>query len=198
MWRRWPTRKKGKTIDQLSWVIKELSEDPDARNAIVNSWNPEYLYSMAEKDETSYFPICHNMYQVSVKDNKLSLHLYQRSCDMFLGVPFNIGSYSLLAVILAKILGYKPGEFIHTYGDAHIYENHVAQVKEQLKRKPKSFPKLKLGKFKGLSDFRPEHVELIGYEPHPTIKAELTVAGGYYDPLPKLKAGEKRRPKNKK
>lgn len=185
MWRRWPTKKKNRTVDQLQWVIDELRSDPDARNAIVNSWNPEYLYTMAEKNETSYFPICHNMYQVSVKDGKLSLHLYQRSCDMFLGVPFNIASYALLAVILAKILGYKPGEFVHTYGDAHIYENHIAQVKEQLKRKPKPFPKIKLGKFKGLKDFRPEMVELVGYDPHPTIKAELTVAGGYYDPKKK-------------
>jgi thymidylate synthase len=181
MWRRWPTSKKGNTIDQLSWIIKELRDDPDARNAIVNSWNPEYLYTMADREDTSYFPICHNMYQVSVKDGKLSLQLYQRSCDMFLGVPFNIGSYSLLAVILAKILGYQPGEFIHTYGDAHIYENHIEQVKEQLKRKPRPFPKLNLGKFKNLSDFRPELVELIGYEPHPTIKAELTVAGGFFE-----------------
>ncbi len=188
MWRRWPTRKKGKTVDQLGWLIKELRDDPDARNAIVNSWNPEYLYTMADKKDTSYFPICHNMYQVSVKDGKLSLHLYQRSCDMFLGVPFNIGSYSLLAVILAKILGYKPGEFIHTYGDAHIYENHVAQVREQLKRKPRPFPRLKLGNFKNLSDFRPEKVELVGYEPHPTIKAELTVAGGYFEGKKKSKS----------
>ena len=181
MWRRWPTKKKNRTVDQLQWVIDELKVDPDARNAIVNSWNPEYLYTMASREDTSYFPICHNMYQVSIKDGKLSLQLYQRSCDMFLGVPFNIASYALLAVILAKILGYKPGEFVHTYGDAHIYENHVAQVKEQLKRKPRPFPKIKLGKFKGLSDFRPELVELIDYDPHPTIKAELTVAGGFFE-----------------
>lgn len=180
LWRRWPTRS-GRTIDQLQWVIKELTEDPYAHNTIVNSWNPEYLYTMATKEDTSYFPICHNMYQVNIKNNRLNLQLYQRSADIFLGVPFNIASYALLTIILAKILGYKPGEFVHTFGDVHIYENHIDQVKEQLKRKPRPFPTIKLGKFKGLSDFRPEMVELVGYDPHPPIKAELTVAGGYYD-----------------
>lgn len=181
LWRRWPTRKKGRTIDQLQWVIKELTEDPYAHNTIVNSWNPEYLYTMAEKEDTSYFPICHNMYQVNIKNNKLNLQLYQRSADVFLGVPFNIASYALLTIILAKILGYKPGEFVHTFGDVHIYENHIEQVKEQLKRKPRPFPTIKLSKFKDLDSFHPEMVELVGYDPHPPIKAELTVAGGYYE-----------------
>jgi len=180
LWRRWPTRS-GRTIDQLSWVIQELKDDPYAHNTIVNSWNPEYLYTMATKQDTSYFPICHNMYQVNIKNNKLNLQLYQRSADIFLGVPFNIASYALLTIILAKILGYKPGEFIHTFGDVHIYENHIEQVKEQLKRKPRPFPKVKLGKFKNIDDFRPEMVELVDYDPHPLIKAELTVAGGFYE-----------------
>jgi thymidylate synthase len=181
MWRRWPTRRKGKTIDQLQWVVDELRVDPNAHNLIVNSWNPEYLYSMAEKDDASRFPICHNMYQVSNRNGKLDLLLYQRSCDYFLGVPFNIASYALLAVILAKVTGLKPGKFIHVYGDIHIYENHIAQVKEELKRKPKPFPKVEIkGKIKKLDDFRPEMVILKNYEPHPSIKAELTVAGGYY------------------
>lgn len=188
LWRRWPTRSassgQARTIDQLAWVIKELTDDPNAHNAIVNSWNPEYLYTMATKDDTSYFPICHNMYQVSVNDGKLSLQLYQRSADIFLGVPFNIASYALLTIILAKILGYKPGEFVHTFGDVHIYENHIDQVKEQLKRKPRAFPKIKLGKFKDLDSFRPEMVELLDYDPHPPIKAELTVAGGFYEGKP--------------
>lgn len=180
LWRRWPT-KSGRTIDQLAWVIQELKDDPYAHNTIVNSWNPEYLYTMASKEDTSYFPICHNMYQVNIKNNKVNLQLYQRSADIFLGVPFNIASYALLTIILAKILGYEPGEFIHTFGDVHIYENHIDQVKEQLKRKPRPFPKIKLGKFKGLDSFRPEMVELIDYDPHPPIKAELTVAGGFYE-----------------
>lgn len=190
MWRKWPTRKKGRTIDQLKWVLQELKDDPDAKNLIVNSWNPEYLYTMAEKEDASLFPICHNMYQISNRGGKLSLQLYQRSSDLFLGVPFNIASYALLTIILAKIAGLKPGEFIHTFGDVHIYENHIPQVKEQLKRKPKPFPKVKIDSIvKNIDDFRPEHVSLIGYDPHPTIKAELTVAGGLYDPTSGKMAG---------
>lgn len=182
MWRSWPTRKVGKTIDQLQWVIDELRADPMARNAIVTSWNPEYLYTMADREDTSYFPICHNMYQVSIKDGRLYLQLYQRSADLFLGVPFNIASYSLLAVILAQILGVKPGEFIHTFGDVHIYENHIEQMKEQLTRKPKPFPTVKLDpSVVSLDTFTPDKVELIGYEPHKSIKGELTVAGGFYE-----------------
>lgn len=181
MWRRWPTRTK-RTIDQLRWVTQELKDDPDAKNLIVTSWNPEYLYTMALREETSYFPICHNMYQVSQRDGKLSLQLYQRSADMFLGVPFNIASYALLTIILARITGYEPGEFIHTFGDVHIYENHIEQVKEQLKRKPRPFPSVTLDpKVKKLDDFRPEHVILENYDPHPVLKAELTVAGGFYE-----------------
>ena len=190
MWRRWPTRKKGKTIDQLQWVVDELKADPNAHNAIVNSWNPEYLYTMADKEDASRFPICHNMYQISNRAGKLSLILYQRSCDLFLGVPFNIASYSLLALVLAKVLNLEPGEFIHDYGDVHIYENHVEQFKEQLKRKPRPFPTVKLvGKIKKLSDFTPDKVVLENYDPHPPIKAELTVAGGYYE-------GKKKKRKN--
>ena len=182
MWRKWPTRKKGRTIDQLSWVLQELKDDPDARNLLVTSWNPEYLYTMATYEDASRFPICHNMYQISQKDGKLYLQLYQRSADLFLGVPFNIASYALLLLILCKITGYKPGEFVHTFGDAHIYANHIEQVKEQLKRKPKPLPKVTIEKsVKTLGDFRPEHVQLEGYDPYPLLKGELTVAGGLYE-----------------
>jgi len=181
MWRRWPTRTE-RTIDQLKWVINEIKEDPYAHNAIVTSWNPEYLYNMATYEDTSYFPICHNMYQISVKDGKLFLQLYQRSADIFLGVPFNIASYALLTVIIAQVTGYKPGEFIHTFGDVHIYENHLEQVKEQLSRKPKPLPTVKIDRsVKDIDGFRPEHVTLENYEPHPAIKGELTIAGGYYE-----------------
>ncbi len=197
-WRSWPTRstgspqqssgqagqarKKGRTIDQLAWVMQEMKDDPDAKNLIVNSWNPEYLYTMATNEDASRFPICHNMFQVSRRGNKLSLQLYQRSADIFLGVPFNIASYALLTMVLAKIAGLEPGEFIHTFGDVHIYENHIPQVKEQLKRKPKKFPTVKFTKnFKSIDDFRPEFVELVAYDPYPMLKAELTVAGGLYD-----------------
>lgn len=181
MWRRWPTRT-GRTIDQLKWAIAEIKEDPYARNAIVTSWNPEYLYTMAEYEDASRFPICHNMYQISVKDGKLHLQLYQRSADLFLGVPFNIASYALLTIILAQVTGYEPGEFVHTFGDAHVYENHLEQVNEQLKRKPKLFPTVKIDpSVKNIDDFRVEHVTLENYDPHPILKGELTVAGGLYE-----------------
>ncbi|OGH48080.1 MAG: thymidylate synthase [Candidatus Levybacteria bacterium RIFCSPLOWO2_01_FULL_39_10] len=122
------------------------------------------------------------MYQVSNRAGKLDLLLYQRSCDYFLGVPFNIASYSLLAVILAKILGLKPGKFIHVYGDIHIYENHFEQTREQIKRKPRPFPKVKIvGKLNSLADFKPDMVVLENYNPLPIIKAPFTIAGGYYE-----------------
>ena len=177
MWRKWPT-KDGRGVDQLAWAIEELRQDAGAHNAIVTSWNPEYLYSMAKPEEVNHFPICHNMYQMNIKHGKVSLQLYQRSADIFLGVPFNIGSYALLAHVVAKILGREVGEFVHTFGDVHIYENHLEAAKEQLAREPKPFPTVKISDaVKKLDDFRPEHVELVGYEPHATIKAALTVAG---------------------
>ncbi|MBI2613229.1 MAG: thymidylate synthase [Candidatus Levybacteria bacterium] len=180
MWRRWPAR--NRTIDQLGWVIKEIKEDQYARNLIVTSWNPEYLYTMAINKDASRFPICHNMYQISVKGGKLNLQLYQRSADLFLGVPFNIASYALLTIILARVTGYKPGEFVHTFGDAHIYKNHIEQVKEQLSRKPYPFPTVKIDpKVKKLSDFQPSLVYLENYSSRPPIKGELTVAGGLYE-----------------
>jgi len=179
MWRNWPTKDKNRTIDQLQWVVEELRKDPHCHNALVNSWNPEYLYEMALPEESSRFPICHNMYQCGISDGKLSLQLYQRSADIFLGVPFNIASYALLAYILAKITGTEPGEFVHTFGDVHIYSNHIDQVKEQLSREPKPFPTIKISDdVKELSDFRPEHVVLENYEAHPPIKAELSPTGG--------------------
>ena len=189
MWRNWPTRTKRK-IDQLKWAVEEIKGDPNAHNAIVNSWNPEYLYTMAEKKDTSYFPICHNMFQINVINKKLSLHLYQRSADMFLGVPFNIASYALLAIVIAKILGYKPGEFVHSFGDVHIYEKHLNQVKEQLKRKPKPFPMVRIDKkVKSIDDFLPKYVTLLNYDSHPPIKAALSVTGGFgiFDTLKKKK-----------
>ncbi|MDO8551814.1 MAG: thymidylate synthase [bacterium] len=181
-WRHWPTRKPGKTIDQLKWLINELKADPFARNAMVSIWNPEYLYNMApDPTEAVRFPLCHILYHASIKGGRLHLQMYQRTADMFLGVPFNIASYALLTVILAQILGYKPGEFIHTFGDAHIYDNHIEQVKEQLAREPKPFPTVKIdSKLKDIDDFRPEMVTLENYDPHPTLKGELTVAGGYF------------------
>ncbi len=122
------------------------------------------------------------MYQISNRNGKLSLQLYHRSADLFLGVPFNIASYALLTQILAQISGLEAWEFVHTFGDAHIYENHIPQMKEQLKRKPRPFPKIKIDpSVKKLEDFTPDKVTLIDYNPHPSIYAELTIAGGLYD-----------------
>lgn len=188
LWRRWPVSgssrpgKPARTIDQVQWVVNEIKDDPAAHNLIVNSWNPEYLYTMAEKKDASRFPICHNMYQVNIIDGKLSLQLYQRSADIFLGVPFNIASYALLTLILAKITGYEPGEFIHTFGDVHIYEIHLEQVKEQLKRKPLPFSSISFNQpFKTVDEFKTEYVQLNNYEFHPPIKAALSVSGGYFE-----------------
>jgi len=181
LWRRWPA-KDGREVDQLAWVIKELTEDPNAHNTLVSSWNPEYLYTMAKPGKGARFPICHNMYQVNIKNGKVCLQLYQRSADIFLGVPFNIASYALLTLIVAKILKREPGEFVHTFGDVHIYENHINAVKEQLKRTPKPFPKVRIeGKNVTLKSFNLDMVKLEDYEAHPPIKAELTVAGGLYE-----------------
>lgn len=177
MWRRWPA-KDGRGIDQLSFAVEELRNDPGCHNAIVSSWNPEYLYSMAKPEEVSHFPICHNMFQFNIKNEKLSLQLYQRSADIFLGVPFNIASYALLCHVVARILGREVGEYVHTFGDVHIYENHFDAVREQLMRSPMPFPKLTISPdAMSLSSFKPEHVTLSDYNAHPPIKAELTVAG---------------------
>jgi len=183
MWRRWQT-KDGRIVDQLQWCIDELTKDNDAHNTLVNSWNPEYLYSMAKPGEGVRFPICHNMYQLNVKNGRVSLQLYQRSADIFLGVPFNIASYALLTIVIAKILGLKPGEFVHTFGDVHIYENHIEAAKEQLSREPKAFPTIRIeGEIPSLDSFITDQVILEGYEPHAGIKADLVVSGGYNEKL---------------
>jgi thymidylate synthase len=178
MWRHWPTKSPKRTIDQLAWVVNELKTEPGCHNAIVTSWNPEYLYAMAKPEDVNHFPICHNMFQFNIKNGKLSLQLYQRSADIFLGVPFNIASYALLCMIAARIIGREPGEFVHTFGDVHYYEDHEKAIREQLKRKPKAFPTVTISKkVTSLDTFKLEHVLLDGYNPHGVIKAELTVAG---------------------
>ena len=179
LWRRWPA-KDGRTVDQLQWVIDELRKDPDAHNTLVTSWDPQYLYAMAKPGEGARFPICHNMYQVNIKNGKVCLQLYQRSADIFLGVPFNIASYALLTIILARVLGREPGEFVHTFGDLHIYENHKEAAREQLERSPRPFPRIGFTKnFSSLAEFKPDYTVLQEYDPHAGIKAELTVAGGF-------------------
>lgn len=178
-WRAWPAAD-GRKIDQLAWVVDTLKNFPDRKHAVLSAWNPQFLYAMAKPGEALSYPLCHILFHFNVADGRLSCQLYQRSADMFLGVPFNIASYAALTMIIAKITGYEPGEFIHTFGDAHIYENHVEQVREQLAREPKPFPKLTVSdEATSLDAFRPEMVTLEGYDPHPALKGEMTVAGGF-------------------
>lgn len=142
-WRAWPASD-GRTIDQLAWVIDTLKNYPERKHAVLSAWNPQFLYAMAKPGDALSFPLCHILFHFNVSGNKLSCMLYQRSCDTFLGVPFNIASYAALTMIVAKICGYEPGEFIHNLGDVHIYEDHIENVKEQITRTPMPFPKLVL------------------------------------------------------
>jgi len=180
LWRRWKASD-GREIDQLGWVVEELKNDPSCHNAVLNAWNPEYLYAMAKEGEACRFPICHNMFQFNIKDGRLCLQLYQRSADIFLGVPFNIASYALLMHVIARITGYEPGEFVHTFGDVHIYANHFEQAREQITREPKPFSTVTINdEVTSLDVFRPEHVTLENYDSHEGIKGDLVVIGGGY------------------
>jgi thymidylate synthase len=156
-------------VDQLKWVVEEIKRNPNNRRLIVSAWNPTEVDKMA-------LPPCHCLFQFYVADGKLSCQLYQRSCDTFLGVPFNIASYALLTMLIAHVTGLKPGDFVHTYGDLHIYNNHIEQVKEQLTRAPRKLPELKINpNVRDLFSLKFEDVELIGYDPHPPIKAAVSV-----------------------
>lgn len=167
-WRAWQTST-GETLDQLGNVIEMIRTQPDSRRLIVSAWNPEDVPTMA-------LPPCHTMYQFYVNDGKLSLQLYQRSADMFLGVPFNIASYALLTHLVAAVTGLKVGEFIHTFGDAHIYANHVDQVREQLSRTPREAPQLQLNPaIRDLAAFDMKDIKVVGYDPYPAIKAPVAV-----------------------
>ena len=167
-WRSWPARDGG-TIDQIKNLLRELDRNPDSRRLIVTAWNPAYIGRMA-------LPPCHCLFQFYVAEGRLSCQLYQRSADIFLGVPFNIASYALLTMMVAQVAGLKPGEFVHTFGDAHLYLNHVEQAHLQLSRSPRALPTMKIDpSVKDLFAFRYEHFALEGYEPHPHIKAEVAV-----------------------
>jgi thymidylate synthase len=167
-WRSWPARDGG-TIDQISWLVEELRRNPDSRRLIVSAWNVADVEHMA-------LPPCHCLFQFYVAEGKLSCQLYQRSADVFLGVPFNIASYALLTQMLALVTDLEPGEFVHTLGDAHLYNNHLEQARLQLAREPRARPTMKiLRRPDSIFDFRFEDFELVGYEPHPHIAAAVAV-----------------------
>lgn len=180
MWRRWPASD-GREIDQLGWVIQGLKDKPYRKSYVVSAWNPDFIYAMASAGNANEVPpFCHTTYQFAVVDGKLNLGLYQRSADSFLGVPFNIASYSMLLLMVSQVTGIPPGDFVHFFGDVHIYSNHFAAVKEQLERVPRSLPVLKLNKkIKDIDAFSFEDITVEGYDPHPTIKAEIANIGGY-------------------
>jgi thymidylate synthase len=167
-WRSWPTPDGG-SIDQIASVVNQIKRNPDSRRLIVTAWNPADIEKMA-------LPPCHCLFQFYVGDGRLSCQLYQRSADIFLGVPFNIASYALLTMMMAQVTGLKPGEFIHTFGDAHLYLNHLDQTREQLSRRPYPLPTMKLNPdVKDIFSFRFEDFTLENYQAHPHIKAAVAV-----------------------
>ena len=167
-WRSWPTPDGGH-IDQITQLIEQIRNNPNSRRLIVSAWNVAEIDKMA-------LPPCHSLFQFYVADGKLSCQLYQRSADVFLGVPFNIASYALLTMMIAQVTGLTPGDFVHTLGDTHIYLNHQEQVEEQLSRTPRPLPTMKLNpEVKSIFDFQYEDFTLEGYDPYPTIKAPIAV-----------------------
>jgi len=167
-WRKWQTPE-GHAIDQIEGAIKAIKNNPNSRRHIVTAWNPADVDDMA-------LPPCHCLFQFFVADGKLSCQLYQRSADYFLGVPFNIASYALLTMMMAQVCDLEPGEFVHTFGDCHLYLNHLEQAKEQIARDPRPLPMMRINpKITSLFDFKFEDFELLGYDPHPSIKAEISV-----------------------
>lgn len=173
-WRRWET-KEGTEIDQIAYVLNQLKNNPDSRRILVSGWNVGEIQGLIS-GKVSAPPLCHSLFQFYVSGDKLSCQLYQRSADVFLGVPFNIASYALLTMMIAQVTGLKPGDFVHTFGDAHIYTNHFDQVQEQLAREPRDLPTMKINpKRTNIEDFVYEDFEIIGYDPHPKISAPIAV-----------------------
>ena len=167
-WRSW-AKPDGGTVDQIAWILDEIARNPDSRRLIVSAWNP------ADIDRMALAP-CHCLFQFYVADGRLSCQLYQRSADAFLGVPFNIASYALLTAMMAQVTGLEAGDFVHTFGDAHLYANHLEQTRLQLSREPRALPRLRLNpEVRSLFDFRFEDIMIEGYEPHPAIKAPVAV-----------------------
>jgi thymidylate synthase len=167
-WRSWPARD-GRSIDQIAEVVSDIRQNPDSRRLIVSAWNPAELDKMA-------LPPCHCLFQFYVARGRLSCQLYQRSADAFLGVPFNIASYALLTLMVARVTGLRAGEFVHTFGDAHLYLNHLEQARLQLTRMPRQLPRMELNPaVTDLFAFRYEDFSLEGYDPHPHIRAKVAV-----------------------
>ena len=177
-WRNWNSQ----GIDQLKDMINTINSNPDSRRIIVNAWNPGVLpdtsisFSANVANKKAALPPCHTFFQCYLADGKLSLQLYQRSADVFLGVPFNIASYALLNLMIAQVTDYNPGEFIHTFGDAHIYSNHKRQIEEQLLRIPKKLPKVILNpEIKNIFDFTYDDIDIVNYDPYPLIKGSVSI-----------------------
>ena len=167
-WRAW-RGPEGRTIDQIAGVVEQIRKDPDSRRLVVSAWN------VGELEDMALLP-CHCLFQFRVADGRLDCQLYQRSADVFLGVPFNIASYALLTHMVAQVTGLLPGDFVHTFGDVHLYSNHVEQARTQLAREPRALPRLELDAgITSLDDFRFEHIRVQGYDPHPAIKAPVAV-----------------------
>jgi thymidylate synthase len=167
-WRSWPGRN-GESIDQIADVIEQTQTNPDSRRLIVSAWNPADVPAMA-------LPPCHLLFQFYVADGRLSCQMYQRSADVFLGVPFNIASYALLTMMVAQVTGYEPGDFVHTFGDAHLYDNHLEQARLQLSREPRALPTMRIDPaVRSIFDFEFDNFQLENYHPHPHIPAPVAV-----------------------
>ncbi len=180
MWRKWPASD-GREIDQLAWVIQWLKDKPYRKSYVVSGWNPDFIYAMASADNANDVPpFCHTTFQFAVVGWKLNLWLYQRSADSFLWVPFNIASYALLLQMVAQVTGLEAGEFVHSFGDVHIYSNHFDQVEEQITREPYPFPTMKINPdIKNIDDFTYEDFEIVDYKSHKALRGEIANIWGF-------------------